>query len=154
MSFLLEARTRGSEYVSMRRLASSQSKYDGPNQGSFCSFGNSLLPYPSKSVKREKSGHKQWQIDHPKAMDAKRGATKRRQDTSIMNRWRNDEIYRASLLAHGWIETWVKYLDHISKIDISHEARYRQRKRYESTLHMRGVDSNKQAGPLCQRLDY
>ena len=89
-----------------------------------------------------------------KAMDARRGATKRHEYTSVMDRWQNDEMYRASQLVHGWTEEWVKYLDYISKIDISHGAPYRQRLRYESTLYMRGVDSNKQAGPLCQRPDY
>ena len=39
-------------------------------------------------------------------------------------------------------------------IDISHDAPYRQRLRYDSTIYMRGVDSNKQAGPLCERPDY
>ena len=57
-------------------------------------------------------------------------------------------------MVHGWTEEWVKYLDYISKIDISHDAPYRQRLRYNSTICMRSVDSNnKQAGPLCQRPD-
>ena len=83
------------------------------------------------------------------AMDARRGATKRHEYTSFL-----DEKYRAPQLAHGWAGTRVRYLDYISKIDISHEAPYRQRLRYESTLKMSGVDSNEQAGPLCQRPDY
>ena len=52
--FLPEARTRGSEHVSMRRVASTQSKYDAPNQSSSRSVESSLLPYRSNSVKREK----------------------------------------------------------------------------------------------------
>ena len=72
----------------------------------------------------------------------------------ILDQWQNDELYRASQLVHGWTDEWVKYLNYISKIDISHEAPYRQRLPYESTLYMRGVDSNKQAGPLCQRPDF
>ena len=64
------------------------------------------------------------------------------------------KIYRASQFVHGWTDEWVKYVDYISKIDISNDAPYRQRLRYESIIHMRGVDSNKQAGPLCQRPDY
>ena len=48
----------------------------------------------------------------------------------------------------------VKYLDYISTIDISHEARYRQRHRYDSVLFMRSVDPNPQAGPLCNRKDF
>ena len=87
-------------------------------------------------------------------MDAKRGATKRGEYTSILDRWQNDEVYRASQLVHGWTEEWVKYLHYISKIDISHDAPYRQRLRYESTIFMRSVDSKTQAGPLCQRPDY
>ena len=96
----------------------------------------------------KKSGHNQWQMDHLKAMDAKRGATQRRDDTSVLSRWQNDEIYRASHLAHGWTETYVKYLDCISQIDISREAPHRQQHRCESTLYMRGVDSNLQAEAL------
>ena len=71
-----------------------------------------------------------------------------------MDRWQNDEVYRESQLVHGWTDEWVKYLDCISEIDISHNALYRQRLRYENTVYMRGVDSNKQAGPLCQRPEY
>ena len=67
---------------------------------------------------------------------------------------KNDEVYQAPQLVHGWTEEWVKYLDYMSKIDISHDAPYRQRLRYESIIKMRSVDSNKQAGPLCQRPDY
>ena len=101
-----------------------QSKYDGTNQNSFC-------------------------------RDARRGTTtNRRKFTSILDRWQNDEIYRDSQLVHGWTEEYVKYLDYISKIDISYDARYNHRNRYENSLFMRGVDSNRQAGPLCQRPDY
>ena len=134
--------------MSMRRLASTQSKYDGPNQSSFCSVENSSQLYHRNPVKRENE-RTQPMADG----SSRRGATKRHEYTSILDRWQNDEIYRASQLAHGWTETSVKYLDYISKIDISHEAPYRQRLRYESTLFMSGVDSNKQAGPLCQRPD-
>ena len=64
------------------------------------------------------------------------------------------EVYRESQLVHGWTDEWVKYLDYISKIDISLDAPYNQRNRYENLLFMRVVDSNKQAGPLCRRPDY
>ena len=62
---------------------------------------------------------------------------------------RTTKYTEPSYLVHGWTEEWVKYLDYISKIDLSH----RQRLRYERTLHMRCADSNKQAGPQCQRPD-
>ena len=81
----------------------------------------------------------------------KRSKEKQRKFTSVLDRWQDDEIYRASQLVHGWTEEYVKYLDYISQIDISYEAPYKQRNRYETTLFMRGVDSNKQAEPLCQR---
>ena len=54
VSFLLEARTRGHQHVSMWRMATTQFKYVGPNQNSICSFENSLPPYRSDSVKRIK----------------------------------------------------------------------------------------------------
>ena len=98
-------------------------------------------------VKWEK-GHIWWQMDRLRAVDAKRGAAKRREYTSFMDRWKNDEIYWVSQLAHGWTEMWVKCLDHMSKIDINHDAPNRQRQQHESTLYIRGVDSNEQAGPL------
>ena len=102
----------------------------------------------------KKSGHYPWQQDHQKAMDAKRGALKRGKYTFLLDRWQNDEVYRAFQLVHGLTDEWVKYLDCITKIDISHDAPHRQRQQDESTVYMRGVDSNKQAGPLCQRPGY
>ena len=102
----------------------------------------------------KKSGHNPWQQVHQKAMDAKRGVLKRGKYTSILDRWQKDEVHRASHLVHGWTDEWVKYRDYISKIDIRHDPPYRQRQPYESTVYVRGVDSNKQAGPLCQRPDY
>ena len=55
---------------------------------------------------------------------------------------------------HGWTEEYVKYLDYITQIDISHEAPYKQRNRFINTIFMRGVDSNTYAGPLCQRPEF
>ena len=57
----------------------------------------------------------------------------------------------------NWCTVWLtsgSRFNYISKIDISHDARYRQRLRYESTVYMRSVDSNKQAVPWCQRPGY
>ena len=63
-------------------------------------------------------------------MDARIGPTKNsRKFTSILDRWQNEEIYRASLLVHGWTEEYVKYSGYISKIDISYDALYNQRNR-------------------------
>ena len=84
-------------------------------------------------------------------MDAKRGVLNRGKYISILDGWQNDEVYRAAI---GWTETYVKYLDYISEIDISYIALFRQRVRCDNTVYMRGVDSSKQSRPLCQRLGY
>ena len=69
-------------------------------------------------------------------MDAKRRATKNsRKYNSTVDRWQHDEICRASQLVHGWTYEWVKYLDYISKLDISHDAPYRQRLRFNDLNH-------------------
>ena len=83
----------------------------------------------------------------------KKSNEKQRKFISFLDQWQNDEIYRACQLMHGWTEEYVKYLDYISHIDIRTDAPYKQRNRHESAFFMRGVDSNKQAGPLCQRPD-
>ena len=74
----------------------------------------------------KKSDHNPWQMDHQKAMDAKGVVQKRGKYTSRLDRWQLDEEDRASQLAIGWTETHVRYLDHITEIDISYNAPYRQ----------------------------
>ena len=106
------------------------------------------------SSRGKESGHNPWQTDHAKTMDARRGATNNsRNFISLLDLWQKEKVFRASPLVHGWTEEYVKYLDYTSKIDISGGAPHNQRNRYENSLFMRGVDSNKQAGPLCQRPD-
>ena len=56
--FLSEARARRVEHVSMRRLASTQSKYNGQNQDSIFSVKRSLPPYHNSYPK------KKTMIDH------------------------------------------------------------------------------------------
>ena len=58
-----------------------------------------------------KNGHNQLHEDHARAVDAKRGAMKRGDHPSILSRWQNDEKNRASQVAIGWTETYVKYFD-------------------------------------------
>ena len=78
---------------------------------------------------------------------------KRGNHPSILSRWQNDEIWRASHLAIGWPETYVKYLDYITTVDIKHDAPHRQRYRYENRIFMRSDDPKLQAGPLWKRED-
>ena len=76
-------------------------------------FEASTAPYYRATFQSRgrKNGHNQWRKDHGRAVDAKRGAMKRGDHPSILSRWQNDEIYRASQVAIGWTETYVKYLD-------------------------------------------
>ena len=144
MSFLLEARTRGIEHVSMRRLASTQSKHVGPNQNTICSVKNSLLQCFNSHFKRKEK----WSQPMATRSSQSHGCTKKEQRKTAsnspqkMDRWQNDEVYRESQLVHGWTDERVKYLDYTSEIDIIHNAPCRQRLRYENTVYMRGVDSN------------
>ena len=64
--FLPEARTKGNEHVSMRRMGSTQSKYDGPNQSSSRSVEKSYYRTTVFLSRGRKSGHNQWQKDHQK----------------------------------------------------------------------------------------
>ena len=45
----------------------------------------------------------------------------------------------------------LKYLDFVVHFDFSHEAPSWQRARFYSMIHLRSLDSNKQAGPSWQR---
>ena len=130
-----------------------------PNQSTLDRIGEAFAAlktpyYRTKDVisRGMKSGHIPWQKDHHKAMDA-RGELKRGKHTSLLDRWQNDEVHRASQVAIGWTQTFVEYLDYISEIDMSSIAPFRQRVRCNNTICMRGVDTNKRSGPLCQRPD-
>ena len=119
-------------------------------------FASLKTPYcrtANNSVKREKCGHNQGQMDHAKAVDAK----EERKDAATTPLYKADgkknATYRASQVAIEWTETCIKYLDCISMIDNSHVAPNRQQ-RCESLLHMRSVDPIPQAGPLCAREQY
>ena len=100
-------------------------------------------------------GPSPWQQHHHKARDALRSATKgERTFTSIWDRWQHDEIYQKSHLKHNWSDAWVRCLDHIAQFDLSHNAPQWQRERYVNLIHLRSLDSNKQAGPLWKRPGY
>ena len=61
-------------------------------------------------------------------------------------KWRSLSSISTSTQLDGWVG--VKYLDFIVHFDIIHNAA-----RYNNVIHLRSLDSNKQAGPLCKRLD-
>ena len=66
----------------------------------------------------------------------------------------NDETCRESHLAINWSGAWVRYLDHIAKIDIFHTAPHLQRNRYNNQRYLRSVDGDEQAPSLQQRPGY
>ena len=80
-----------------------------------------------------KHGQTQWQYDHRKARDAKKRCAEER-DISIVQRWQEDETYRASHTAHGWTEEYCSYLDYLAPIDLSYVATWKERSRYENSL--------------------
>ena len=82
----------------------------------------------------KKQGDQQWQQDLWKSIDAKQGARKNNNHPSIVSRWHNDEQYRNTQLANGWTETYCRYLDCLTTIDISQNAPYHQRSRFENTV--------------------
>ena len=102
------ARTRGIEHVSMRRLASTQSKYDGLNQNSFCSVENSILPCLSNHVKRKEKWTQPMADGSSKSHGCKKRSDETRRIHLFLDRWQNDEVCRAFQLVHGWIEELVK----------------------------------------------
>ena len=81
-----------------------------------------------------------WQQAHWKAKDAKKGALKHTH-SSTLERWQNDEYYRTDQAEeHGWSEEWVKYLDFLTRVDISYTATNYQRNRYENMAHIRSTE--------------
>ena len=70
---------------------------------------------------------------------------------SFGDKWQNDATYRKSQQHIGWSDAWVRYLDHIEQIDISHNAPHEQRGRYHNLIYLRSMDEDRQAPPLSTR---
>ena len=100
-----------------------------------------------------KHGPSLWQAHHYKAKDALRGCSKnKRQYTSIWDRWQRDETYRESQLVPEWSDAWVRCLDHIANIDISHTAPHFQRNRCNNLLYLRsGLAMKTSKRHLCNK---
>ena len=84
-----------------------------------------IVPYYLTQVKRsrgKKHGEAHWQQDHHTAMDAKGGAWKKQQTYLGIEQVEKDAQYRKSQLDLGWTETYCRYLDFLTKIDVSHNA--------------------------------
>ena len=119
-------------------------------------FQTIKVPYYLARIKRSRGkthGETQWQQDHWKAMDAKRGTKQRDKDT-ITLRWQQDEKYRNSQRAYGWTEEYCRDLDYLTTIDISYTAPWHQRHRYESTITLTCNDEDREAGPMKATKDF
>ena len=91
-----------------------------------------------------KYGQSQWQDDHWKAREAKRGATRHKHD-SIEIQWKNDDKYHAFQTFHRWAGEYSRYLDPLTPIDISYVATWKQRSRNEKQ-HCTGRQRRPAAG--------
>ena len=75
----------------------------------------------SIDAKGYKHGPNLWQKHHHKARDALRGCSKKQKTVYVdLGPMANDGTCQESQLAIHWSDAWVRYLDHIAKIDISH----------------------------------
>ena len=99
-----------------------------------------------------KYGQSQWQYDHWKARDPKRGATRHKHD-SIELRWKRADKYRASQTFHRWPGEYSRYIDHLTTIDISFVATWKQRSRNENS-HSLDVNGGPQPDPMRGRNDF
>ena len=99
----------------------------------------------------KKHGETQWQQDHWKAMDARRGAWEHNNGTIVIS-WQEDEKYRNSQQAPGWTEEYCSR-DCLTTIDITYTAPWHQRHRYESTITLVCNNEDRQAGPMKARRD-
>ena len=99
-----------------------------------------------------KHGLSQWQYDHWKAGDARKGARKKGKDF-IVQRWQEDETYRASQTVHGWTEEYCRYLDDLSPIHMSYVATWKERSRCENSLVL-GLNDGPHPGRMTNREDF
>ena len=81
-------------------------------------------------------------------------------NTSILDRFQNDEVFHASQLQqnctkeHNWTEEWCEYLDYVRTIDITHNASPEQLERYAALYHFRYDPKHMEKGPIKRRPDY
>ena len=79
-----------------------------------------FLPFQKK--RGSKHGVLPVQERHRRANEMTSKIKRRKEHTSILDRFQRHRIFRASRLVHGWTEVWCKYLDYIANIDITHQA--------------------------------
>ena len=110
-----------------------------------------FYPVREGDTRGAKHGQTQWQYDHWKARDATMGAKKRGTDSNVQ-RWKEDETYRASQTAHGWTEEFCSYLDCLAPIDISYIETWKERSKYEISPVLK-LRYGKHPGRMTRRKD-
>ena len=134
-------------------LRSNQSSMDRIRTA-FAALKNSSLSCLSNYFKRKQK----WSQPMTKRPSKSHGCKKRSTETRLIHQYSTDgkttkfteslNWYTVGLTSGSSTSTTSPILTSVMM------HLYRQRLRYESTVYMRGVDSNNQAGPLCQRPDY
>ena len=97
----------------------------------------SLFCCESESLVEQEAREQKWQERPLETLDAKRGL-KKRNYSSVLERWEGDETDRTSQLAINWTEFYCRYLDYITTLDTSHGARCGNSAR-DSVMHLDAV---------------
>ena len=97
---------------------------------------------------RARHGVQPWQKHHYIAKEFMRKIHKKGIYTSILDRFKNDEVFHASQLQHSWTNSWCECLDYVRTIDITHNASPEQLERYAALYHFRYDPQQMEKGPL------
>ena len=126
---------------------------DAQDKGSIRNLVNSLLHRENTYSRGAKHGLTQAQYDHFKANESTRHA-KKKQHSSITDRWHRDELCRNSEIAIGWTEEYCQYLDSFMSSVFSDTATRKERERYENNYTL-GVNSQRpKPGQMKKRTDF
>ena len=101
---------------------------------------------PFQKKRGSKHGVLPFPEHHRRAKEMRSKIKRKKEFTSILDRFQRDEIFRESQLVHGWTEAWCKYLDYFANIDVPHQASSEQRTRFTELYHFRYASDN--LGPM------
>ena len=86
---------------------------------------------PFQTTRGSEHGVLPFQEHHRRAKQWMSKIKRKENFSSILDRFQRDETFHESQLAHGWTETWCKYLDCLVTVDKSHQPSQEQRARYK-----------------------
>ena len=72
----------------------------------------------------------------------------------MSDRWEDDSQKRRPKWPMDGLMPWVRYLDHVAKIDISHIATAEQRGRHQNLLYLRAFGEELNGPPSASRFGY